>query len=260
MGEADKKAINQKIEKGEKEEKKSLRKRQKELLKKEKISFFADFKKFITKGNVLDLAVAVVISTAFNAIVNGLVKNIITPVVTYLTSGVSIDEWEYILREEVLNAETGAVEVAKISIQYGLWLQAIVDFFIIALSVFAAVRIIRKAERKLNAKEIAKKEAEEAKKKAEEDAKAAEAKAAADAAAAEEKAIRDEFYANVREQAVLLREIRDNLKKQFAEKGKGLKKSFLFSIMFSRIKLYKCAKMCYNEIKFPRKERRDDAT
>ena len=52
-----------------------------------------------------------------------------------------------------------------------------------------------------------------AKKKAEEEAKAAEAKAAADAAAAEEKAIRDEFYANVREQSTLLREIRDNLKK-----------------------------------------------
>lgn len=213
MGQADKNAMDAKIAAAEKEEKKALRKRQKELLKKEKVSFFADFKKFITKGNVLDLAVAVVISTAFNAIVNGLVKNIITPFVTYFTSGVSINEWEYILREEVLNAETGVVEVAKISIQYGLWLQAIVDFFIIALSVFAAVRIIRKAERKLNAKEIARKEAEEAKKKAEEEAKAAEAKAAADAAAAEEKAIRDEFYANVREQAVLLREIRDNLKK-----------------------------------------------
>ena len=164
MGELDKKAMNEKIAEGEKAERKALRKRQKELLKKEKVSFWADFKKFITKGNVLDLAVAVVISTAFNAIVNGLVKNIITPFVTYFTSGVSINEWEYVLREEVLDAE-GAVEVAKISIQYGLWLQAIVDFLIIALSVFAAVRLIRKAERRLNAKEIAKKEAEAAKKR-----------------------------------------------------------------------------------------------
>ena len=212
MGAADKKAMDEKIEAGQEKERKALLKRQKELLKKEKVSFFTDFKKFITKGNVLDLAVGMVIATAFNAIVNGLVKNIITPVVTYFTSGVSIDEWEYVLREEVLDAE-GAVELSKISIQYGLWLQAIVDFLIIALSVFVAVRIIRKAERKLNAREIAKKEAEEAKKKAEEDAKAAEAKAAADAAAAEEKAIRDEFYANVREQAALLREIRDNMKK-----------------------------------------------
>lgn len=212
MGEADKKAMEAKIKEAEKRERKELRKRQKELMKKEKVSFFADFKKFITKGNVLDLAVAVVISTAFNAIVNGLVKNIITPFVTYFTSGVSIDEWEYVLRPEVLDAE-GAVEAAKISIQYGLWLQTIVDFLIIALSVFAAVRIIRKAERKLNAKEIAKQEAEAAQKKAEEEAKAAEAKAQADAAAAEEKAIRDEFYANIREQSELLRDIRASLKK-----------------------------------------------
>ena len=212
MGEADKKAMEAKIKEAEKRERKEFRKRQKELMKKEKVSFFADFKKFITKGNVLDLAVAVVISTAFNAIVNGLVKNIITPFVTYFTSGVSIDEWEYVLRSEVLDAE-GAVEVAKISIQYGLWLQTIVDFLIIALSVFAAVRIIRKTERKLNAKEIAKQEAEAAQKKAEEDAKAAEAKAQADAAAAEEKAIRDEFYANIREQSELLRDICASLKK-----------------------------------------------
>ena len=174
--------------------------------------FFADFKKFITKGNVLDLAVAVVVGAAFTAITNGLVKNIITPVMTYFTSGVSINEWEYVLREQVMNAE-GVVEVEKIAIQYGLWLQAIVDFLIIALSVFAAVRLIRKTERRLNAKEILKQEAEAAKKKAEEDAKAAEAKAAADAKAAEEQAIRDEFYANVREQAALLREIRDSVKK-----------------------------------------------
>lgn len=212
MGIADKRVIDQKIEEGEKAEKKALLKRQKELMKKEKISFFADFKKFITKGNVLDLAVGMVIATAFNAIVNGLVKNIITPCVTYFTSGVSINEWEYILREEVKNAE-GVVEVTKISVQYGLWLQAIVDFFIIALSVFVAVRVIRKMERKLNAKEIAKKEAEAAAKKAEEDEKAAAAKAAADAKAAEEKAILDEFYANVREQSALLRDIREALKK-----------------------------------------------
>ena len=212
MGEADKKVMDAKIKEAERAERRELRKRQKELLKQEKVSFFADFKKFITKGNVLDLAVAVVISTAFNAIVNGLVKNIITPCVTYFTSGASIEEWEYVLRPEVLDAE-GAVEAAKISIQYGLWLQTIVDFLIIALSVFTAVRIIRKAERKLNAKEIAKKEAEAAQKKAEEDAKAAEAKAIADAAAAEEKAIRDEFFANVREQSELLRDIRAALKK-----------------------------------------------
>ena len=67
------------------------------------------------------------------------------------------------------------------------------------------------AERMMNAKEIAKQEAEAAQKKAEEDAKAAAAKAAADAKAAEEKAILDEFYANIREQSQLLRDIKESL-------------------------------------------------
>jgi len=208
MGIEDQKALEAKIKQAQKEEKKALKKRQKEMLKKEKVSFFSDFKKFIMKGNVLDLAVAVVISTAFNAIVTGLVKQIITPFVEYLTNGTKIEEWKYILQEEVLDAE-GAVEIAEIAVNYGVWIQTIVDFLIIAFSVFVAVRIIRKAERRLNAKEILKQEAEAAKKKAEDDAKAAVAKAAADA----EKAAKDEFYANIREQSALLREIRESLKK-----------------------------------------------
>ena len=174
--------------------------------------FFSDFKKFITKGNVLDLAVAVVIGAAFNAITNGLVKNIITPVMTYFTSGVSINEWEVVLREQVMNAE-GVVEVEKIAIQYGLWLQTIIDFIIIAFSIFLVVRIVKGMEAKLNAKEIAEKEAAEAAKKAEEEAAAAK-KAEEDAAkAAEQQAILDEYYANVRAQAELLREINAKLNK-----------------------------------------------
>ena len=98
--------------------------------------FFADFKKFITKGNVLDLAVAVVMATAFNAIVTGLVKYIITPLITYATSGVSINEWEWVIREASTNA--AGVEIPKISVQYGLFLQAILDFLIIAFCIFLA--------------------------------------------------------------------------------------------------------------------------
>ena len=208
MGRADREVVDARIREGEEKMRKEKRKEQKEKLKKEKISFFADFKKFITKGNVLDLAVAVVIGSAFNAIVTGLVKNIITPAMTYFTSGASIDEWEYVLRPETLD-EAGEVLEAEISIQYGLWIQAIIDFLIIAFCIFVAVRIIKKLERKLNAKEIAIAEAEAAKKKAEADAKAAAEKAQLEA----DKAARDEFYANVREQSALLREIKENLKK-----------------------------------------------
>ncbi|MBQ9121849.1 MAG: large conductance mechanosensitive channel protein MscL [Clostridia bacterium] len=207
MGKEDREAMDKKIKEGEKNVLKEKRKKMKEG----SVSFWSDFKAFITKGNVLDMAVAVVVASAFNAIVNGLVKNIITPFVTYLTSGVSIDEWEIVLRpEEVVD---GVVTTTKIAISYGLWLQAIVDFIIIAFSVFVVVRAIRKAERRLNAKEIAAKEAAAAKKKAEEDAAAA-AKAAADQAAADEKKrIEDEFHANIKEQSELLRAILEQVKK-----------------------------------------------
>ncbi len=177
----------------------------------EKVGFWADFKKFITKGNVLDLAVAVVISTAFNAIVNGLVKNIIMPFVSHLTSGKSVDEWEYVLQSEV-DAVTGEVVVLN-SIKYGLWIQSIIDFIIIAFSVFVLVRLIKSAERKLKAKELAAAEAEAAQKKAEADAAAAAEAAAQQAAADAQKAREEEYMNNVREQSQLLRDILNSVKK-----------------------------------------------
>lgn len=212
MGKEDIKEIERRIEEAERCKRKELKKQRRAKMKQEKISFWSDFKKFITKGNVLDMAVGVVVGTAFNAIVNTLVKQVITPFVTYFTSGVSINEWKWVLREAVEATET-TEEITEIAIQYGLWLQTIVDFLIIAFTIFVVVRLIRKMERKIRAKELEEQELETKKKKAEEDAKAAAAKAAADAKAAEEKAIIDEYYANIREQSALLREIAEAVKK-----------------------------------------------
>jgi large conductance mechanosensitive channel len=212
MGEADKKALEKKIKEAEKEKKKEERKQLKEAVKKEKVSFLTDFKKFITKGNVLDMAVGVVIGSAFSAIVNGLVKMVINPCIALIPGAESMDNWKTILQPAVLD-EAGAVKTAEVAILWGEWIQTIINFFIIAFSIFVVVRVIRKTERLMNAKEIKKQEAEAAAKKAEEDAKAAAAKAAADAKAAEEKAIIDEYYANIREQSQLLRDIKESLKK-----------------------------------------------
>lgn len=208
MGIADKEVMDQKIKEGENKVKKEKREKARQKLKKERVSFFSDFKAFITKGNVLDLGVAMVMATSFNAIVSGLVKYVITPFVSSFTKKVSIEEWEYVLIPETLD-EAGEVVSAAVTIQYGLWLQTIVDFLIIAFSIFVVVRLIKSTERKLRAKELAEKAIEDAKKKEEADAAAAAAKQAAD----EKAAIEAEFYANVREQAALLREIRDNMKK-----------------------------------------------
>ena len=173
----------------------------KKKIKADKDSFFKDFRKFITKGNVLDLAVAVVIGTAFNAITNGLVKFIINPVISLLTGGISLDGWKTVLEEAYIDAAGN--EIAEVAILWGEWLQTIIQFFIIAFSIFVAVRIIRRAEKVVNAKELEKKAAEEAKKKEEEKQKAE----AAAAVAAEKEAQLQAFYANVARQTELLEEL-----------------------------------------------------
>ena len=202
MGKADQEAMQAMIELGLAEERKQKKKEMKKKLKAEKTSFFADFKKFITKGNVLDLAVAVVIGSSFNAITNGLVKFIINPCISILTGDISLDELKTVLRAEVVD-EAGAVTSPEVAILWGEWIQTIIQFFIIALSIFVAVRIIKKMNDKLHYKELeAKKEAEAKKKEA--DAAAA---AAAAAVAAEKEAQLQAFYKNIEKQTELLEKL-----------------------------------------------------
>lgn len=179
-------------------------KKVKEKVKKERVGFFAEFKQFITKGNVLDLAVAVVIGAAFGKITSGLVNYIITPLTTLFLGDIDLSSVKTVLRPEVLDA-AGEVAKAEIALQWGLWIETIIDFLIIALCVFLMIRLVRKAEAKLNAKKIAAKAEADAKAKAEADAKAAEEAAKAEALKARE----DEFYANVKEQTKLLRKLAD---------------------------------------------------
>jgi len=195
---------------------------------KKKSSFWADFKAFITKGNILDLAVAVVIGGAFNAIITSLVNNIIMPLVGLLTGKASLadlDAWvkapTYVLDEngEILieNGKKVIVEGTGAGhIQYGLFLQAIVNFLIIALTIFVVVRLIRKSQERFAFRERAK--AEEAKKIAEEEAAvAAEAKAKADAEAAaiaaEKEAQLKAFYEANAKQTELLEKILEKINK-----------------------------------------------
>lgn len=202
MGRADKEALAKRIAEGEENERKENIKRMKKELKKKKDGFLKDFKKFITKGNVMDMAVGVVIGSAFSAIVNGLVKMIINPLIALMTGGVSLDGWKTVLKEAVVD-DAGKVKTAEVAILWGEWIQTIINFFIIAVSIFVAVRVISGISRRLKAKELAAAAEADAKKKAEEKAKA-------DAAAAELKAKEEalvKFYANIEEQTKLLAEI-----------------------------------------------------
>lgn len=109
--------------------------------------FFQEFKEFAVKGNVMDMAIGVVIGGAFGKIVTSLVSDIIMPVISAITGGLSFTDWKWVIREAVLNGE----EVVKpeVALTWGNFLQVIFDFLIIALSIFMVVRGINKMKAKL---------------------------------------------------------------------------------------------------------------
>ena len=191
-----------------KEERREKHEENMKKAKKQSKSFWADFKKFISKGNIVDLSVAVVIGAAFNAIVKGLVDFVITPLISICTGGLDMTEWKQVLHTEVLEDGT----IVETAIQWGSLVQAVINFLIIAIVVFTILRVYTRIEKvareALQHEEIEKKKAEEAKKKAEDEAKA---KALAEQQAAL-KEREDKFYADVAKQTELLQQIAQNLK------------------------------------------------
>lgn len=96
-----------------------------------------DFKKFALKGNVIDLALAVVIGAAFGKIITSLVADIITPVIGILLGGVNFSGLVF--------------EVGSASVMYGNFIQSIFDFIIVALAIFMVIRLMMKFQRKKEA-------------------------------------------------------------------------------------------------------------
>ena len=118
-----------------------------------------EFKAFILRGNVMDLAIAVVMATAFTAIVNSIVKDIIMPCIGMLTSGIDFASMKYVLKAATLTS-VGVIDKPEVAIGYGILINAIIQFLVIAIVIFLVVKIINKARAKSDA--IAKKKAEEA--------------------------------------------------------------------------------------------------
>ena len=181
---------------------------------KRKSTFWEDFKKFITKGNVVDMAVAVVIGGAFGKITTGLVNYIITPLTSIFLGEIDLTGLKTVLVHEVQDAVSGEVTTPEVAILWGQWLQTIIDFLIIAFVIFVVLRVIMNVKNKLGEKESEEAAIAAAEAKAIADAAAAEAAAKAAAEKAKLEARENEFYANVAKQAELLAEIRDAVKKQ----------------------------------------------
>ena len=121
--------------------------------------FMNEFKAFAMRGNVIDLAVGVVIGGAFGKITTSIVNDIIMPVIGVITGGLNFSDWKIVLKQAVLDAE-GAVANPEIAITFGNTISVILDFIIIAFAVFCMVKGINAMHAKAEA--LKKKEEEEA--------------------------------------------------------------------------------------------------
>ncbi len=109
------------------------------------MSFFSEFKQFAMRGNVVDLAVGVVIGAAFGKIVTAMVEKIIMPIVGFLTSGQNFAEKAKVIATGITGAD-GKEQL--VSIGYGAFIQSIIDFIIVAFVIFLVVKLMNRMKKK----------------------------------------------------------------------------------------------------------------
>jgi large conductance mechanosensitive channel len=110
--------------------------------------FIAEFKQFIARGNVMDMAVGVIIGGAFGKISTSLVNDVIMPAVSMLTGGVDFSNWKLVLKAASVNADGVLDPATEVAIRYGTFLATILDFLIIAFAVFCLVKFLNSLHRK----------------------------------------------------------------------------------------------------------------
>ena len=112
-----------------------------------KSSFLADFKKFAMRGNVIDMAVGVVIGAAFGKIVSSLVDDIIMPLVGVATGGINFTDYKWVVQKAVTDAQ-GAVVTPEVTMNWGAWVQTVVDFLIVAFCIFIMIKFMNNLRKK----------------------------------------------------------------------------------------------------------------
>ena len=113
--------------------------------------FFEEFKTFAMRGNVIDMAVGVVIGGAFGKITTSIVNDIIMPLISMLTGGINFSDWKWVLKEAVMEMGADGVMVekaAEVSVKFGNTIAIILDFIIIAFAVFCMVKALNNLHRK----------------------------------------------------------------------------------------------------------------
>lgn len=115
------------------------------MAKKDKKGLIAEFKEFIMRGNVVDMAVGVIIATAFGKITTSLVNDVAMPAIGMIIGGIDLSKLNIVLQEAVLD-EAGAVVTEAVTLGIGTFITTIIDFILVALCVFIFIKVIAKMQ------------------------------------------------------------------------------------------------------------------
>ena len=114
--------------------------------------FLEEFKTFAMRGNVIDLAVGVVIGGAFGKITTSLVNDIIMPLISMITGGIDFSAWKWVLKEAVKELDPATNEMVEVlpevAVHFGNTIAIVLDFIIIAFAIFCAIKLLNKLQKK----------------------------------------------------------------------------------------------------------------
>jgi large conductance mechanosensitive channel len=103
------------------------------------MKFLKEFKEFAVKGNMMDMAIGIIIGAAFNKVIDVLVKKVFMPPLSLMTDGLNYQDQKYVLREGVTNTQ-GEITTHEVAIEYGILFETFLDFVIVGLTVFLVVK------------------------------------------------------------------------------------------------------------------------
>ena len=106
-----------------------------------------EFKEFAVKGNMMDMAIGIIIGASFNQVIDILVKQVLLPPLSLLSDGINLDNKKFILRESQTNT-LGEVSVQEVAISYGQFIETFLDFLIVGFTIFIVVKFINRLNKK----------------------------------------------------------------------------------------------------------------
>ncbi|PRJ58992.1 large-conductance mechanosensitive channel protein MscL [Haemophilus influenzae] len=121
------------------------------------MNFIKEFREFAMRGNVVDMAVGVIIGSAFGKIVSSLVSDIFMPVLGILTGGIDFKDMKFVLAQAQAQAQAQG-DVPAVTLNYGLFIQNVIDFIIIAFAIFMMIKVINKVRKPEEKKPVPKAE------------------------------------------------------------------------------------------------------